>query len=99
MLLHIYNRIWKGDDLPTMWKTAVIKPLLKDGKVIAERLTYILESKGLLTNNQAGFRQNRCTTDQVLTFIQNVTNQIHRKGGESSTFTTFFDHEKAYDKV
>ena len=32
MLLHIYNRIWKGENIPYEWLKAVIRPLLKDGK-------------------------------------------------------------------
>ena len=34
-------------------------------RIITERLVYILESRNLLNDNEAGFRPNRCTTDQV----------------------------------
>ena len=122
MLLYIFNQCWAGEELPSNWLTALIKPLLKDGKdpketksyrpisltsclgkllekIIADRLTFILEDRGLLADSQAGFRQNRCTVDQVLKMTQDATDQMHRKGTESSTIVTFFDYEKAYDKV
>ena len=55
--------------------TACLGNLL--GKIIADRLTFVLESRGLLSGNQAGFRQGRCTTDQVLRLTQLATDQIH----------------------
>ena len=122
MLLHIYQRVWRGERIPRKWLTAVIKPLLKDGKdpketvsyrpisltscpgkilekVIANRLIYLLESRQLLTNNQAGFRPNRCTTDQVLKLTQDATDQIQSKSEGNRTVVAFFDYAKAYDKV
>ena len=77
--------------------TACLGKLLE--KIIADRLTYILESRGLITNNQAGFRQGRCTTDQVLKLTQSATDQIHSRKENNATVVTFFDYEKAYDKV
>jgi len=68
-------------------------------KIIADRLTFILESRGILSDNQAGFRQGRCTTDQILRLTQSATDQIHCCKGQNATLVTFFDYEKAYDKV
>ena len=31
-IIHLYNRIWDGEPIPQRWRTAVIKPLLKEGK-------------------------------------------------------------------
>ena len=31
-LLYLYNRCWEGEGIPTEWRTAIIKPLLKGGK-------------------------------------------------------------------
>ena len=67
-------------------------------KIIADRLTYILEDRKLINDNQAGFRQNRCTTDQVLKLTQDAIDQIHDRGCNFTT-VAFFDYEKAYDKV
>ena len=123
-LLHLYQRCWQGEDIPTKWRTAIIRPLLKDGKdpkltvsfrpisltscvgkilekIITDRLMYVVEKNGVLNDNQAGFRQGRCTTDQVLKLVQRATNQFHATDNEHSarTIVTFFDYEKAYDKV
>ena len=68
-------------------------------KIVADRLTYVLEKRGLLADSQAGFRQNRCTTDQVLRMTQLATDQIQARNQSSATVITFFDYEKAYDKV
>ena len=118
----MFNRIWSGDEIPQKWRTAIIKPLLKDGKdpgittsyrpisltaclgkllekIVVDRLNHLLEEKGLLNENQAGFRRNRCTTDQVLKLVQMATDKIQSKGEGSATIVTFFDFEKAYDKV
>ena len=120
-LLTLYNRIWRGEQIPTKWLTATIKPLLKDGKdpkdtvsyrpisltscpgkvkekMTADRLMRELESRGLLNENQAGFRQNRCTTDQILKLVQDASDQIHSPGS-NRLIATFYDYEKAYDKV
>ena len=122
MILHIFNRCWSGEELPTMWRTAIIKPLLKEGKdpketvsyrpisltsclgkifekIVADRLMCIMEQRNLINENQAGFRQNRATTDQVLKLIQSASDQLHSKKEEPLTMCTFFDYEKAYDKV
>jgi len=121
-LVHLYNEVWKGKELPKAWRTAIIKPLLKDGKdpketvsyrpisltscvgkilerIVADRLMYILECRGVINDNQAGFRQNRATTDQVLKLIQSASDQLHSTAQNKSTICTFFDYEKAYDKV
>ena len=122
VLLHMYERVWQGEELPPKWRTAIIRPLLKDGKdpkltvsfrpisltscvgkilekMIADRLMYTLENRGLLNDNQAGFRQGRCTTDQVLKLVQHATDQIQNAEESSKTIAAFFDYEKAYDKV
>lgn len=122
ILLHMYQRCWQGEEIPVKWRTAIIRPLLKDGKdakltvsfrpisltscvgkilekIIADRLTYVLEARGVLNDNQAGFRQGRCTTDQILKLIQEATDQIQSKEGSPRTIAAFFDYEKAFDKV
>ena len=122
LLLFLYNKCWEGNGIPVKWRTAIIKPLLKDGKdpketvsyrpisltccmgkllekIIADRLLYILEERNLINDNQAGFRPNRCTTDQVLKLVQQASDQLHNKSGDTRLMATFFDYEKAYDKV
>ena len=58
-----------------------------------------MESKGLLADSQAGFRQNRCTTVQILKMTQLATDNIQTRRAESATAIAFFDYAKAYNKV
>ena len=122
LVLHLFNKCWAGEGIPTKWRTVIIMPLLNDGKdpretttyrpisltsclgkmlekVIADRLTYFLEDGNLLNHNQAGFRQNRCTTDQILKLVQQATNKIQKKKGETLTMVTYFDYAKGYGKI
>ena len=69
-------------------------------RMIADRLMFVLEERELLSPNQAGFRQGRCTTDQILKLVQDATDNIHAPKDEShQTTVCFFDYEKVYDKV
>ena len=123
LMLHMYNRIWSGEEIPHKWRVATIKPLLKDGKdpafpssyrpisltaclgkvmekIVANRLGKFLENNKLINENQAGFRTERCTADQVLKLVQMATDTMqNKKEAGSATVITFFDFEKAYDKV
>ena len=58
-----------------------------------------MESRQLLTNNQAGFRPNRCTTDQILKLIHDAKDQIQSKMESNRIMMAFFDYAKAYNKV
>ena len=121
-ILHIYNKVWNGEQIPQRWRTAVIKPLLKEGKdpkapgsfrpialtaclgkllekIVADRLSAFMETNNLLNPNQAGFRKERCTTDQVLKLVQVASDKIHENKEGSTTLVTFFDFSRAYDKV
>ena len=68
-------------------------------RIVADRLMYVLESRDVINKNQAGFRQNRATTDQVLKLVQSASDQLHSREQSKLTICTFFDYEKAYDKV
>ena len=39
-LLSLYNKIWRGEELPTMWRKATVKPLLKEGKDPIDTVSY-----------------------------------------------------------
>ena len=122
MLLDLYRKCWRGGGIPTAWRTACIKTLLKDEKdpkdptsyrpisltscmgkilekVVANRLIFVLEERGLLTGNQAGFRPGRSTVDQVLKLVQDASDNMHAQPSGTRTMSTFFDYSKAYDKV
>ena len=54
----------------------------------------------MLSQNQAGFRQGRCTTDQILKLVQDATDNVHAPKAEGHrTMVCFFDYAKAYDKI
>ena len=65
-------------------------------KVVARRLSAYCEAKGLLPEEQCGFRPNRSTTDMM--FVVRRLQEIGRKA-EVSLFMCFIDLQKAYDTV
>ena len=122
MLLDLYRRCWRGEGIPTKWRTAVNKALLKQDKdpkdpisyrpisltsclgkiqekIIANRFIHILEERGLLSNNQAGFRSGRCKVDQVLKLVQEASDNVHTPPRGKRTIAAFFNYNKAYDSV
>ena len=64
--------------------------------MITERLIYFLESRGLVSPHQSGFRTGRGTTDPVL-----CLEAVFRKAQVNKEFVVavFFDVEKAYDMM
>ena len=67
-------------------------------RVVTNRLTYILESKGLLNVNQAGFRANKGTEDQLIRLSQSISDGFQAKPMER-TVLVLLDYSKAYDTV
>ena len=65
-------------------------------KVVARRLGAYCEVKGLLPEEQCGFRPNRSTTDMMFVVLR--LQEIGRKA-EVSLFMCFIDLQKAYDTV
>ena len=62
--------------------------------MVNSRLTWYLESNGIITDYQSGFRHQRCTTDQLVkleTFLRDTFIQ------RQHAVAIFFDLEKAYD--
>ena len=62
--------------------------------VLNERVTKWIEKKGILVEEQAGFRRDRSTVDQL--FI--LTEMIRNRHGQK-TYVCFIDIQKAYDRV
>ncbi|GFX87970.1 putative RNA-directed DNA polymerase from transposon BS [Trichonephila clavipes] len=60
------------------------------------RLGEFLESKGAISDCQAGCRRHRSTTDQVVKLTQAIKDGFHRK---QSTLAVLVDFKAAYDKV
>ena len=65
-------------------------------KVVARRLSAYCEAKGLLPEEQCGFRPDRSTTDMV--FVVRRMQEVRRKVGVS-LHMCFVDLQKAYDTV
>ena len=63
-------------------------------RMVNARLTWYLESNGVLTELQSGFRKGRSTTDQLVRLESFVREAFVR--GEHAV-GVFFDLEKAYD--
>lgn len=65
-------------------------------RMITERLSYELESRGVLNSCQSGFRKGRSTLDSVL----RLENEIRKaQANKESVVAVFFDIEKAYDMM
>lgn len=65
-------------------------------RMITERLTYYIESRGLLSSYQSGFRKGRGTMDPVVCLESDIRKaQVNRE----VVVAVFFDVEKAYDMV
>ena len=65
-------------------------------KVVARRLSAYCEAKGLLPEEQCGFRPDRSTTDMM--FVVRRLQEVERKAGVS-LHMCFVDLQKAYDTV
>ena len=65
-------------------------------KLVGRRLGDYCEAKGLLPEEQCGFRPDRSTTDMM--FVVRRLQEVGRKGGVS-LFMCFIDLQKAYDTV
>ena len=65
-------------------------------RMVNTRLTWHLESKNILVKEQAGFRQNMSTEDQVTYIAQKIEDGFQNK---QHTLTVWVDMEKAFDKV
>ena len=66
-------------------------------KVVARRLSAYCEAKGLLPEEQCGFRPDRSTKDMM--FVVRRLQKIGRKAGMSLHMCYFIDLQKAYDAV
>ena len=62
--------------------------------MINARFMWSLESQGLLSEKQCGFRKNHSTLDNLVRFKTFIRNAFVKK---EQVLTIFFDLEKAYD--
>ncbi|GFU15877.1 putative RNA-directed DNA polymerase from transposon BS [Trichonephila clavipes] len=64
-------------------------------KMVLRRLTFQLHSHNLLPEEQYGFREEHCTTDQLLYFCQRIRDAHNRKPA-NHTVAIFLDLSKAF---
>ena len=67
-------------------------------RLVAERLTWWLESRRLISDKQAGFRRGRSTVDQCLRVSQTVSNGFQKKP-PLRTLMVLYDYSRAFDTV
>ena len=65
-------------------------------RIITERLFFYMESRGILSPHQSGFRRGRETMDPVMCLETEIRKAHVNK---ESVMAVFFDVEKAYDMV
>ena len=74
--------------------TSVLGKLME--RVLSRRLRFSLESRGILSEYQAGFRSGRSVEDQLIRLSQDISDGFEKR---ERTVLTLFDYAKAYDKV
>jgi ribonuclease HI len=67
-------------------------------KMVARRLNHWLETNGLLTQAQAGFRACRSTEDQIARIVQTASNGFQARPAKRYVLV-LFDFSRAYDRV
>jgi ribonuclease HI len=67
-------------------------------RMVANRLQHLAESKGLWTEDQAGFRGQRSAEDQILRITQSVSDGLQARPSRR-TVLALLDFSKAYDTV
>ena len=120
-LLDLFNESFRTANIPSIWKHAIIIPILKAGRpasqlssyrpisltscmvkvlerMIGSRLYYLAETEEWFCKTQAGFRKQQSTEDQILRFVQNVSDGFQEKPAKR-TIMVQLDYSKAYDRV
>ena len=75
--------------MPTLYKVYA--------KILAERLKEEIEEKGIIPENQAGFRNKRGTIDNIFVLNYVVNRSVDKKGGK--LVALFVDLKAAFDSV
>jgi ribonuclease HI len=65
-------------------------------RMVTNRLQWFVESKELLTKDQAGFRKNRSTIDQIIRLQDKINKSLK---SQHHVIGIFIDFEKAYDML
>ena len=91
----------KPTDAPSSFRpislTSCISKLFE--RLVLARLTFLLESRNLLTPLQAGFRPGRSTTDQIVYLTQSISDGFHGSKPGARTVLATVDFSRAFDSV
>ena len=80
---------------PVSLTSCVVKTL---ERMVADRLYYIAETRGMFSDLQAGFRRGRSCEDQIRKMVQAIEDGFQAGKMERSVLV-MLDYSKAYDKV
>ena len=67
--------------------------------VLNERISNFLEDKSFIGREQAGFRKNHRTSDQIFILKTIIDKYIHKNGKGNKLYACFIDFRKAFDTV
>ena len=91
----------KPTDAPSSFRpislTSCVSKLFE--RLVLARLSFLLESKDLLTPFQAGFRPGRTTTDQIAFLTQSISDGFHSSRPAHRTVLATVDFSRAFDSV
>jgi len=65
-------------------------------RMVTDRFQWFLERGEILTKDQAGFRKNRSTVDQIIRMQDKISKSLQ---GKEHVLGVFIDFEKAYDMI
>ena len=91
----------KPTDAPSSFRpiclTSSVSKLFE--RLVLARLSFLLESKELLSPLQAGFRPGRSTTDQIVLLTQSISDGFHISRPAHRTVLATVDFSRAFDSV
>ena len=67
--------------------------------VLNERISKFLDNKSFIRKEQAGFRKNHRTSDQIFILKTIIDKYIHKDGEDNKIYACFIDFRKAFDTV
>ena len=80
---------------PVSLTSCIIKTL---ERMIAARISYLAETNNWFSDSRAGFRRGRSCEDQMIRFLQSVSDGFQKKKPER-TVMALLDFSQAYDRV
>ncbi|VDO15826.1 unnamed protein product, partial [Rodentolepis nana] len=102
-MLTLYNKIWETSFLINQWKVAIVIPVLKRAKTLATLTIIGLSNLQAFWLNlwkewseQAGFRPQRSSNQQVASFSQHIK---YAHDARNTLTAVFVDIKSAYDLV